>query len=131
MEWFRSRKTTQIPSDSEGKKMRQMAYAMLVNLPITQWKVDDSVSQGRPSLQFARTSISTMLENGTQVKIVRRVRLLKDGPQSQANPTLTFYRRYELFLDRILMGHENYPDKQATLENLGLIFESVIVKLTN
>ena len=133
MEWFRKRKTSQQspsqPSDSEGKKIRKLAYAMLVDVPTTQWKSAESNLPGRAVMAFERTAIHTVLDSGKQIKIVRRVRRRSVGAQALSNPTPKYYRRYEFFVDRILMGHEEYPNENTPLEYLGKLFEDIYPRI--
>ena len=129
MDWFRARKTREKSVDSEGKKLRQLAYSMLVDLPYTHWKLADSISSTRVTA-FERSAIQTVLESGKHVKIVRRVCRPQLGAPSGLNAEPEYSRRYEFFIDRILMGHEEYFDAQDPLDHLAKLFEDIYPKLT-
>ena len=130
MELFQARKVNSKPGDTEGTKIRQLAYTMLVDVPFTQWKVIEASSSKRSNvLPFERVTIITVLENGKQIKIVRCECRKSAGSKTSKNSRLPYYRRYEFFIERILMGHEDYQDEQEQLEYLGSIFEKVYTSL--
>jgi hypothetical protein len=129
MEWFRARKASRKSSDPEGKKMRQLAYSLLADLPATQWKLSGANSPNQSTLHFKRMAIRTVLENGREMKLVRRVSRNDGEAQPLANTPMADIRRYEFYMDRILMADEEYTQDDIALDYLGTLFEHVVSQL--
>jgi hypothetical protein len=131
MDWFRARKANRKASDHEGKKMRQLAYSLLADVPSTQWKLSGANSPNQSIKHFKRMAIRTVLENGREMKLVRQLSQQDEKAQPLSDSPTTDCRRYELYMDRILMADEEYTQDDTALEYLGTIFEHVYSQLAH